>query len=125
MPDTPHGERVHRGTAMHNWKALVRARLNPLPLEPARADEIVDELAEHVGDDYADLIASGVPDAEAVEQALAPLADRARVADDIASADRPQGVAARLTPPRNEPPPPASSPNLVVDLARDVRYAAR
>jgi len=63
---------------MHNWKALVRARLNPLPVDPARADEIVDELAQHVGDDYADLVASGMPDAEAVENALAPLADRAR-----------------------------------------------
>ena len=35
---------------MHNWKALVRARLDPLPVDPARAGDIVDELAQHVAD---------------------------------------------------------------------------
>ena len=108
---------------MHNWKALVRARLNPLPVDPARAGDIVDELAQHVADDYAELVASGVPDAEAVEKALAPLADRARVAEEIAGADRARAPPAEAFAPTA--PPPAGPTNLVVDLARDVRYAAR
>ena len=83
---------------MRNWKSLVRARLNPLPVDPARAGDIVDELAQHVAEHYAELVASGVPDAEAIEQALAPLGDRARVAAEIARADR-----ARAPPPA--PPP--------------------
>ena len=82
---------------MHNWKALVRARLNPLPVDPARAGDIVDELAQHVAEHYAELVASGVPDAEAVEKALAPLADRARVAAEIARADRARTRGSRAT----------------------------
>jgi putative ABC transport system permease protein len=101
-----------------NFKALVRARLNPLPVDPARASDIVDEIAQHVGEHYADLVAAGMPDAEAVEKALAPLDDRARVAAEIARADRPRPAAV-------PPPPPATPAALVVDLARDVMYAAR
>jgi putative ABC transport system permease protein len=110
---------------MHDWKALVRERLDPLRVDPARAGDIVDELAQHVADDYAELIASGVPEAEAVKRALAPLADRAHVAEDIASADRPRRVVARLARYGPAPPPSNGSSALLVDLARDVRYAVR
>ena len=51
---------------MRNWKSLVRARLNPLPVDPARAGDIVDELAQHVADHHAELVSSGVPDADAI-----------------------------------------------------------
>ena len=102
---------------MRDWKALVRARLNPLPVDPARAGDIVDELAQHVADHHAELVASGVPDVEAVELALTPLDDRAHVAAEIARADRARPAAPA--------PPPAVEANLFVDLARDVRYAAR
>src|SRR6185503_1442674 len=103
---------------MHNWNALVRARLNPLPVDPARAGDIADEMAQHVAQEYADLVASGVAEAEALERALAPLADRARVAEEIARADRPRAAAAL-------PPPSNGSSGLLIDLGRDVRYAAR
>jgi putative ABC transport system permease protein len=102
---------------MRNWKSLVRARLNPLPIDPVRAGDIVAELAQHVAEHHAELVASGVPDAEAVEQALAPLADRAHLAAEIALADRAR--------PAVPPAPPSQRANLVVDLVRDVRYAAR
>src|SRR6185295_12833514 len=112
---------------MPNWKALVRARLNPLPVDPARAGDIVDELAQHVAEHYAELVASGMPEAEALDTVLAPLAARARVAEEIASADRQRHVVARLKPSRYGPAPPPSSGSsaLLLDLARDVRYAAR
>jgi hypothetical protein len=83
---------------MHDWNALVRARLNPLPVDPARAGDIADEMAQHVAQEYADLVASGVAEGEALERVLAPLADRARVAEEIARADRPRAAAA-LPPP--------------------------
>jgi putative ABC transport system permease protein len=102
---------------MRNWKALVRTRLNPLPVDPARAGDIVDELAQHVAEHHAELVSSGVPDAEAVALALAPLDDRAHVAAEIARADRARAAAPA--------PPPSERANLFVDLARDVRYAAR
>jgi putative ABC transport system permease protein len=101
---------------MKDWKALVRARLAPLAVDPARASDIVDELAQHVAEHYADLAASGVPDAEAVEKALAPLDNPAHVAAEIARADRPRTTA---------PIPPADRSNLLLDLGRDVAYAAR
>src|ERR1700704_368051 len=94
---------------MPDWKTLIRARIGPLPVDPAREPEIVDELSQHVAEHYAELVASGLLDAEAIEQALAPLADRARVAAEIARADRPHGVA-RLTPSRYGPEPPHDEP---------------
>ena len=101
---------------MPDWTALVGARLGPLPLDPARAADVVDELAQHVAQHYAELTASGVADAEALQRALAPLDDPGRIAAEIARADRPRAAA---------PAPPAASGSLAVDVARDVRYAAR
>ena len=101
---------------MPDWKTLVRARLGALPLDPTRASDIVDELAQHVAQHYADLVASGVPDADAVTRALGPLDDPKRIAAEIARADRPRPVA---------PTPPAGTGSLLVDFARDIRYAAR
>jgi hypothetical protein len=71
-----------------DWKARVRARIGALHVDPMRETEIVDELAQHVAEHYADLTASGMADADAVAAALAPL-DPARVAAEIARADRP------------------------------------
>src|SRR4029078_1595687 len=52
-----------------------------------------------------------------LEAALAPLADRAHVAAEIARADRPRPTA---------PPPPTSTPSTIAsDFVRDLRYAAR
>src|SRR5690349_5700679 len=101
---------------MPDFKALVRARLGALAVDPARATDIVEELAQHSAEHFADLVAAGVSEPDALEQALAPLADRAAVARAIARADRPRPAAA--------PPPPAAE-RLVVDLWRDVRYAVR
>src|SRR5712691_1877551 len=78
---------------MPDWKALVRARVGPLPVDPAREAEIIDELAQHAAEHCADLIASGVPERDAIAQALAPLEDRQRVAAEIARADRPRASA--------------------------------
>src|SRR5262245_61741953 len=99
---------------MHNWKRLVRERLGPLPVDPPRAADIVDELAQHVAEHYRDLIIGGVGDADAVEQALAPLA--ARAAAEIARADRPRATA---------PAPPPTQAGLLNGVMRDVRYAIR
>ena len=101
---------------MKNWKARVRARLAPLAVDPARESDILDELAQHVAEDYAELVASGHTESEATERALAPLDNPSHVAAEIARADRPRVAA---------PIPPSEHSNLLVDLGRDVRYAAR
>ena len=119
MPD-PHAHRPH------DFTSLVRTRIGALPVDPMREADIVDELAQHVAEHYAELAASGMPDAEALKQALAPLDERDCVAAEITRADRPRSVIARLKPSRYGPAPqPAGSANLLVDVARDVRYAAR
>ena len=89
MPDLPRP---------HDFRALVRARIGHVPVDPMREADIVDELAQHVADDYADLVAAGVAEADAIGRALAPLAQPARTS-----------VAAHIT----------------GTLAREVRYAVR
>ncbi|HEV8345351.1 MAG TPA: ABC transporter permease [Vicinamibacterales bacterium] len=101
---------------MPDFTALVRARLAPLDVDPAREADIVAELAQHVAEHHAELVASGVTDDTAIAMALAPLDDRQRVAAEIARADRP-----RVTVPE----PPADGSSLAVDFWRDLRYAAR
>jgi len=73
---------------MHDWKALVRKRLGPLALDPAREADIVEELAIHAAEHYAELTAAGMPELEAVAAALAPLGYPERVAAEIARAER-------------------------------------
>jgi putative ABC transport system permease protein len=102
---------------MRDWKALVRSRVAPLPLDPAREADIVDEIAQHVAQHCAELVASGVPAADAVERALKPLDDRRHVAAEIARADRPR--------PATPEPPANGRASVIVDLARDARYAMR
>lgn len=99
---------------MPEWKSLVRARLGPLPVDPAREMDIVDELAQHVAEHHRELVASGVDEQRAVALALAPLATRAAV--EIARADRPRPAAA---------PPPAMGGSVLRGLARDLRYSVR
>ena len=103
--------------ASRDWKALVRSRLPSLPVDPARASDIVDELAQHVAEHHAELTASGMDDAAALEAALGPLAEGDRVALEIARADWPRPVA--------PVPPPSERSGLARDCARDVRYALR
>jgi hypothetical protein len=76
---------------MPDWKALVRARVAPLSgLDSARETDIVDELAQHVAEHYVELVAAGLSEGDAVERALSPFDDPARVAREIARADRPR-----------------------------------
>ncbi len=58
---------------MHDFKALVQARLDSLRVDPARAIDIVDELSQHVAQHYGELVASGVDEQQAMRRALAPL----------------------------------------------------
>ena len=104
---------------MQNWKALVRARLAPLPVDPAREADIVDELAQHVAEHHAELVASGMPEADGDRHgARAARRSRPRRRRDR-RADRPRRR-------RRRPPPPLGGPSsLLIDLGRDVRYAAR
>ena len=102
---------------MHDWKSVLRARLGRLNVDPAREADIVDELAQHASDHFAELVAGGMRDEEAVAAVLAPLADPKHVAKEIARADRVRVKAA--------PVPPPAGGSIPGCLARDIRYGLR
>jgi hypothetical protein len=55
------------------WKSEIRTRLAVLHLAPTREAAIVEELAQYLEDYYPELLAGGVSEAEAYEQAFAEL----------------------------------------------------
>ncbi|MGH9852011.1 MAG: ABC transporter permease [Blastocatellia bacterium] len=58
---------------MPDWKPEIRQRLAGLRLAPLREAAIVEELAQHLEDCYAELLTNGVTEAEARRQTLAEL----------------------------------------------------
>ena len=60
--------------AAPDWKPELRARLLGLSADPARIDDIVEELAQHLDDRYRELVESGVSDEQARRAALDELA---------------------------------------------------
>jgi putative ABC transport system permease protein len=96
----------------------VRPRLVSLHLPPARENEIVDELSQHLEDRWRELVAGGASAEDATRLALADFADG-------------EALARHLAPLRQAHPPisitPGISPgrHLLGDLWQDLRYAAR
>ena len=56
---------------MPDWKSEIRRQLGGLRLSPTRETEIVDELADHLENRYAELLAGGASPREAKQLALA------------------------------------------------------
>ena len=50
---------------MPDWKPEIRARLSSVRLAPARAQEIIEELSQHLDDRFRELVAGGASAAEA------------------------------------------------------------
>ncbi len=98
------------------WAAEIRARLGRLELPPVREAEIVEELAQHLGDRYAELRAAGEPPEEARRAALAEL-----------DGDLAGGLARVELPARPDPPAPerAAWGGIFGGLGADLRHALR
>lgn len=99
---------------MHDWPALIRRRLADLGISPTGLPDVVEELAQHAAQTYADARAAGAAEADAVTRALDVAADGPRLAAEIARSARTlvsggQGRLARLS----------------TDAVRDLRYAIR
>jgi len=126
MPDQPPAP--SRAEGRPDFRALVRARLGAVPVSPAREADIVDEIAQHVADDYADRVAAGMPPPDALARALAPLDDPVRIAEE---SQRKRGsgfwvLGSGLVLVRGSGEPRASVPARAVGtFIRDVRYAVR
>lgn len=101
---------------MPDWKNIVRQRLKPLNLEAAAECNLVEELAQHLEDQYRDLRNSGATENEAYRTAISELNDvhplQPRRSMQIAKHD---AVPAGDLRPGNP----------LEDLWRDLRYAVR
>src|SRR5262249_24835642 len=98
---------------MPDWKPEIRRRLAGLQLEPVREAAIVEELAAHLDDCYAEWLSRGASAAEAKHQTLAELTERelGRVERQVAPEPIVLGSNRRT--------------NMLADLWQDLRYGAR
>src|SRR5262249_25184981 len=102
---------------MAKWREEIRTRLAGLNLSPGREAEIVDELAQHLEDRFAELLVTGATEEEAYRPALAELSENERLQRELGRVER---HAARE--------PLAGKPgrlSMVGDLWQDLRYGAR
>jgi putative ABC transport system permease protein len=74
---------------MNDWKKEIRNRLAGSKIEPAREIEIVDELAQHLDDRYAELLSIGKRDETAYREVLAELSDSRLLAQELRRIERP------------------------------------
>ena len=103
---------------MPEWASHVRSRLASLRLSPARENEIVDELSQHLDDRWRELIAGGASPEDATRIALADFRDGGTLARHLAP----------LRQARHDTPIPAGgTPGryLFNDLCQDLRFASR
>jgi putative ABC transport system permease protein len=103
---------------MPDWKAEVRKRLSGLQLAPTREAAIVEELAQHLDESYAELLACGMSEAEAQRQALTDLNEDDLLARELRRVER------------QFPPEPViwgtnRRTNMIADLWQDLRFGAR
>ena len=73
---------------MPDWSANVREQLGALRLEPAEAEEILDELAGHLEECYDALLARGVPEEEAFARACEQAGSWKKLRRGVTSAKR-------------------------------------
>jgi predicted permease len=108
-----------RGVAIvPNWEPKIRQRLAQLRLEPTREAAIVEELAAHLDDCYAELLLSGMAEVEAERRALAELSESELLAQEL------RRVEWQIT---QEPIVLGTNrrTNMLADLWQDLRYGAR
>jgi predicted permease len=103
---------------MHDWKHEIRQRLAKLNLAPAREAAIVEELAQHLDDYYAELLASGVTGAEAERRTLVELSESEFLARELWRVERqvaPEPIVLGTN----------RRKNMLADLWQDLRFGVR
>jgi predicted permease len=102
---------------MHNWKDIVRERLRSLSLNPAAESDLTEEIAQHLEDQYRELQSGGASEQDAYHSALSELDDMYPLRTGLR---RSQQMAEYQAVPGE-----TGRGNLLEDLGRDLRYAAR
>src|SRR5215468_6821353 len=103
---------------MSDWKAEIRGRLQSLQLTPTREAAIVEELAQHLEDCYAELLASGATEAEAYQRTLAELSGSEILEHELRRVERqfaPEPIVLGTN----------RRTNMIADLWQDLRFGAR
>jgi putative ABC transport system permease protein len=103
---------------MPEWKQEIIERLTALKLEPVRESEIVEELAQHLEDRYAELLSRGATPEEASRAALAELSERKTLQRELRRAER-QVFQEPIVLGTNR------RTNMMADLWQDLRFGAR
>jgi putative ABC transport system permease protein len=100
------------------WREEIRRQLDRLGLPPAREAEIVEELSQHLEDEYRKALACGASEEEARQQVIEGLSGGKLLAEELAPVEQ------RINP---EPIVPGKARGISVfrDLWQDVRYATR
>jgi putative ABC transport system permease protein len=100
------------------WKLEIAKRLAGLELDPGREAEIIDELSQHLEDRFQELLASGLPEAEARRAALQDLSEGNRLAFELRRVER-EAPAERI------PLGGGATRNFLAELWQDARYGVR
>ncbi len=103
---------------MPDWKQEIGQRLAGLKLDPAREAEIVEELAQHLYDRYAELRSGGATEEEAAQAALAELSEHELLAQELRRVEREVALEPIVLGTNRRS-------NLFADLWQDLRYGAR
>lgn len=103
---------------MPNFKAEIRTRLSGLALSPARENEIIEELSQHLEDQYEDAVSRGASEEQAEREVLSDLNLPELLGQELRPVER-----------RVSPNPMVlgreGRNNLLADIAQDLRYALR
>ena len=103
---------------MPEWKEEIRRRFANLKLEPTREAAIVEELAAHLEDYYAELLTSGATPTEAERRTRAELSESELLARELRRIER-QVAPETIILGTNR------RKNMIADLWQDVRYGLR
>jgi putative ABC transport system permease protein len=101
-----------------DWKAEIRQRLIRSQLTPTRENAIVEELAQHLDESYAELLAGGMSEADAQRHVLTELNENDLLARELRRVER-QVAPDPITLGTNR------RTNMIADLWQDLRYGAR
>jgi putative ABC transport system permease protein len=103
---------------MPDWKAEVHKRLSGLQLAPARENAIVEELAQHLDESYAELLSSGMSEADAYRRAQAELHDGGLLMRGLQRVERSTNPEPLVLGTNRRT-------NMIADLWQDLRFGAR
>src|SRR5262245_66192224 len=103
---------------MPDWKPEIRWRLAGLQLAPTRENAIVEELAQHLDESYAELLTRGVSEADAYRQLRAELRDGGLLAHGLRRVERftnPEPIVLGTN----------RRTNMIANLWQDLRFGVR